>query len=191
MKKALSIWGLLSALGLLTLASIPIADTEGEPLKWERIPQEIIDTIDLPTQADELVLHYEPIEPMYETRDFTYDEAQMLMRIAQAEAGNQGIEGMMLVMTVVLNRVQDEAFPNSIEGVIFQKHQFQPVDDGRYYSVEISTDAHRALANIEKGIPLDETIVAFEITANNKSLERYFTFAYTKGQHDFYVTKGE
>lgn len=173
------------------IASIP-KPKESQPLKWEKIPK-IVQTADLPEPTEEphdLILHYDPIEPMYEPREFTYRDAQMLMRIAEAEAGNQGIEGMKIVMMVVLNRVADETFPNSIEGVIFQANQFEPVSDGRYYTVDISTEAHMALADIEKGEPLDENVVAFEITSNSKSLQRYFDYVYTLGAHDFYVVKG-
>lgn len=190
MKKALSVWGVLTVLGLCTVSNIPTYEVEvKEPLRWEKIP-EIVETKELPVEPQDLILHYDPIEPIYQPREYTYEEAQMLMRIAQAEAGNQGIIGMELVMMVVLNRVADEAFPNTIEGVIFQPHQFEPVEDGRYWEVEISPEAHLALAEIEKGIPLDEEVVAFEITSNRKSLERYFTYCYTEGSHDFYIAKG-
>lgn len=186
--RVVAVGGLL--IGCL-LGSIP-EPKETQPLKWEK-RADIVQTVTLPEPTEEpheLILHYDPIEPIYEPREFTYRDAQMLMRIAQAEAGDQGKEGMKVVMMVVLNRVADESFPNSIEGVIFQAHQFQPVSDGRYYSVDISTEAHMALADIEKGEPLDENVVAFEITSNSKSLQRYFDYAYTLGAHDFYVVKG-
>lgn len=190
MKKALSVWGVLTVLGLCTIANIPIYEPEViEPPKWEKIP-EAVEVKEISVEQHDLILHYDPIEPMYQPREYSCKEAQMLMRIAQAEAGNQGIFGMELVMMVVLNRVADEAFPNTIEGVIFQPHQFQPVEDGRYWEVEISPEAHLALADIEKGIPIDEEVVAFEITSNSKTLERYFTYCYTEGDHDFYIAKG-
>lgn len=46
--------------------------------------------------------------------EFTYEESQLLMGIAQAEAGNQGPDGMWLVMSVVLNRVNNPEFPDNI-----------------------------------------------------------------------------
>ena len=56
--------------------------------------------------------------------EITYDEAQMLMKLAMAEAESDGVVGRAMVMAVVLNRVEDDRFPDSIEGVIFQEHQF-------------------------------------------------------------------
>lgn len=177
------------------LGALPSGEVKEAPPIWEKIPEarqptELAEPHEELTEPHELVLHYDPIEPIYEAREFTYEEAQMLMRIAEAEAGNQGIEGMKIIMTVVLNRVADEAFPNTIEGVIFQEYQFQPVSNGSYYEVSISREAHIALADIERGIPLDEDVVAFEVTSNSKSLEKYFTYAYTVGAHDFYIAKG-
>ena len=130
------------------------------------------------------------IVPQREVREFSYEDAQLLMRIAQAEAGNQGVEGMELVMSVVLNRAASDEFPDTIEKVIFQKNQFQPITNGSFYTVELSKEAHLALADIEAGAILDEDIVAFEITSN-RSLETYFDYAYTVGDHDFYVSKNK
>ena len=61
----------------------------------------------------------------------------MLMKIAMAEAEGESVEGKALVMLVVLNRVWSDAFPDTIEEVIFQPRQFTPaVPGGRYYTTE-------------------------------------------------------
>lgn len=161
-----------------------------EPVVIEQVDEYMQTAEEEPQQERVFIVCYEPTQPEYEAREFTYEEAQMLMRIAQAEAGNQGIEGMKRVMMVVLNRVDSPDFPNTIEGVIFQPNQFQPVSDGRYYEVELSYEVHLALADIETGEPIDTSIIGFERTSN-KSLEKYFKYAYTIGDHDFYTAKGE
>ena len=53
------------------------------------------------------------------------EEMAMLARLIQAEAGNQDLRGKRLVADVVLNRVDSELFPNTIEEVIFQKNPVQ------------------------------------------------------------------
>ena len=45
---------------------------------------------------------------------FSKEDTEALQRIAMAEAGNQGPDGMWMVMSVVLNRVESEDFPNTI-----------------------------------------------------------------------------
>ena len=52
-----------------------------------------------------------------------------LVYIVHAEANNQDLTGKKLVADVVLNRVHDPRFPNTIEGVIFQPYQFSPIRD--------------------------------------------------------------
>lgn len=126
-------------------------------------------------------------EEKREVIELTYEEAQLLMKIAQAEAGNQGEEGMWLVMSVVINRKNDEAFPDTVKEVAYQKNCFATVTTGKINKVELSLEAHTALARIEKG-EVKPDIVGFENKSNN-SLERYFDFAFTYLDHNFYTNK--
>ena len=61
-------------------------------------------------------------------------EVTMLAQLIQSEAGNQSYIGRVLVADVVLNRVESEKFPNTIEAVIFQKNpvQFSVTTNGAY-----------------------------------------------------------
>ena len=126
-----------------------------------------------------------------DTIQVTYEEAQILMKLAQAEAGNQGVNGMYLVMQVVWNRVQSEDFPDSIYEVVHQTGQFQTVTNGSIDKVEISNEAHLALAELEKANDIDPTIIGFETVGNGNTLEMYFDLAYTEGGHNFYKCKEE
>lgn len=81
---------------------------------------------------------------------FTDEESQMLMKLAMAEAENQGTTGKALVMNVVHNRVMSSEFPDSIEGVIFEPvtdeyHQFSVIDDGRYDAAVPDEECYEAL----------------------------------------------
>lgn len=52
------------------------------------------------------------------------EDAELLAKTVEAEAGNQSIEGKRLVCAVILNRVEHEAFPDSVEKVLSQPNQF-------------------------------------------------------------------
>ena len=70
-------------------------------------------------------------------------DSDILLRIAMAEAEGEGTEGKALVMNVILNRVESEEFPDSIEAVVFQPGQFESVlDDGRYWDVEPDAECY-------------------------------------------------
>lgn len=54
----------------------------------------------------------------------TEEDVDLLARIIYHEAGNQDETGKRLVGSVILNRVDDPRFPDTISGVLFQKRQF-------------------------------------------------------------------
>lgn len=203
MKKTLIITGVMSiALALFLRACVPVGD--GDVL-WERIPDEEVQTnikeerktedmeFDGPVQDVEIGQCSKELPPSAGTIDLTYEEAQLLMKIAEAEAGNQGTEGMWLVMSVVLNRVESKDFPDSITEVIFQDYQFSSVQDGNFDKVsELSPEAHEALAKIECGDVATE-IIGFEVKTS-RELDKYFLEAFEYKDHRFYTedfTKGD
>lgn len=69
----------------------------------------------------------------------TYDK-YLLAKIVQCETGNQGKDAKIAVVTVILNRVLSEDFPNTVEEVIFENqngiYQFSPISDGNWYVKE-------------------------------------------------------
>lgn len=75
-----------------------------------------------------------------------------LVRIVEAEATGGDLKAKILVANVVINRVKNPAFPNTVTEVIFQGNgqQFSPVKDGRFYRVTIRESSieavNRALA---------------------------------------------
>ncbi len=79
---------------------------------------------------------YEEIETMTEeveaetTEEIAMDSLELLAQLVEAEAGNQDKVGKRLVVDVVLNRVDSDTFPDTIEEVIFQPYQFSCVLDG-------------------------------------------------------------
>lgn len=204
--------GILIAAGMLTILSgISLQETPDEKTTtlWEEIPIEEVHTyISQEGKAKDLGLD-EPIQEVEtgevkkdapaagQVTEFTYEEAQLLMRMAQAEAGNQGIDGMWLVMSVAINRIKSKNFPDNITDVIYQNattkngtviYQFSSVADGRIdEQVVLSNEVHEALAMIERG-EIQEKIIAFEVK-DSTALDKYFEYVFTFRDHRFYVEK--
>lgn len=57
-------------------------------------------------------------------------EKELLARLVHAEAKGEPYKGKVAVAAVVLNRVDSAKFPDSIQEVIYQERQFEPVDNG-------------------------------------------------------------
>ena len=119
---------------------------------------------------------------------WTAEEAQMLATLAMAEAEGEDIIGKALVILVVLNRVGSDSFPDSIEGVIFQKNQFSPVKPGhRYYKVTPNADCWAALALVESGWDESQGALYFERNTEKSTWHsRNLVELFDHGKHTFY-----
>ena len=73
-----------------------------------------------------------------------YDSLDYLACCVEAEAGNQGLKGKRLVCAVILNRVDSDDFPNTVEEVINQPRQFSVVSDGRINKVSVTDETYTA-----------------------------------------------
>ena len=58
-------------------------------------------------------------------------DEQLLARAINGEARGEPYEGQVAVGAVILNRVKNSNFPNTISGVIYQPGAFTAVDDGQ------------------------------------------------------------
>ena len=65
-----------------------------------------------------------------EVINITNEELLLLSKIVTGEARGESYEGQVAVAAVVINRVKDPRFPNTIKDVIYQKNAFSVVKDG-------------------------------------------------------------
>lgn len=65
------------------------------------------------------------------TNGVTSSELYLLAKTIYAEGRGEPYTGQVAIGAVVLNRVRSSAFPNSISGVVYQKHAFTAVSDGQ------------------------------------------------------------
>ena len=61
----------------------------------------------------------------------TEEDIQLLAWVTMAEAEGEPVEGKRLVIDTLLNRIEDDGFPNSAHGVVYQKNQFEAMWNGR------------------------------------------------------------
>ncbi|WP_312095957.1 cell wall hydrolase [Niallia sp.] len=79
-----------------------------------------------------------------ESAKLTNNEKKLLARLVHAEAKGEPFAGKVAVADVVLNRLENEQFPDSLESVIYEKNAFEPVQNG---SIDKKADkeAHKAV----------------------------------------------
>ena len=101
-----------------------------------------------------------PVSVEAKEKKIEYNEIELLERVVEAEAGNQGLYGKRLVTAVIYNRVDSEKFPNSIYDVLVSPHQFSTVWNGAIDKVEI-TDETRMAVILEMEHRSDDEILYF------------------------------
>lgn len=75
----------------------------------------------------------------------------LLARVLRAEAESEPYEGKVAVGAVLLNRVRDPRFPNSLEGVIYEPDAFESVSNGRIYNTPPSAEDLQAARDAING----------------------------------------
>lgn len=77
--------------------------------------------------------------------DFSKEDRFILYRIVEAEAGDGNIQAKKNVAHVIFNRLKSKKFANNVRDVVFSKHQFSPISDGRYWKVTIADSTKDAV----------------------------------------------
>lgn len=78
-----------------------------------------------------------------EVINITNEELLLLSKLVTGEARGESYEGQVAVAAVVINRVKDSRFPNTLEGVIYQKNAFSVVKNGKI-NAEPTSSTYRA-----------------------------------------------
>ena len=140
------------------------------------------------------VVDYEVLEQtlQYQLSDKDLDA---LYRIVEAEAGGEDQDGKLLVANVVLNRVNSDSFPDTVEEVVMQKEQgvaqFSPTVDGRYQSVQVSDDTKAAVERALYGEDISQGALYFcarekADSARMQWFDRHLTRLFAYGHHEFF-----
>lgn len=127
--------------------------------------------------------------------DLSDSDIEILQRIVEAEATGESTKGKILVANVILNRVKDDKFPDTVKGVVFQKdgntYQFSPIKDNRYWSVTISKDTVTAVERALQGEDYSQGALYFSARsrADKNSMswfDRNLKFLFKYGEHEFF-----
>ena len=99
--------------------------------------------------------------------DYDSEFLNLIYRVVEAEAGNQGLKGKQLVADVILNRIDSPEFPDNLYDVVYYENAFSVVSDGRINTVTVSEETIEAV-QLELVSRLDYDITYFSAGSYNK-----------------------
>lgn len=140
------------------------------------------------------VINYNHLKHEYVV-NATEDDVYELMKIVEAEAGCEDSKGKLLVANVIINRVKNPKFPNTIKEVIYQKNnvvtQFSPVSNGKINKVQVTEETKVAVYSALYG--KDESKGALFFMARKHSdpsnvrwFDKHLKYLFTYGGHEFF-----
>lgn len=162
------------------------------------VPGELTEAPVAITVAPAKSIAFETPEPEPETesmyprfsysKDWDSDDSYLLAKIAMAEAEGESVQGKALVILVVLNRVHNDGFPDTIREVIYERGQFSPVASGRFDAVEPDADCWEAVREVMLAeYDYSGGALYFESCENADNWHsRNLEFLYQCGNHKFY-----
>ena len=129
-----------------------------------------------------------------------YDEYYTLLQIVEAEATGGDLASKMMIANVVLNRVKDPRFPDTISEVVWQNEggsaQFSPTADGRIYSCTITSSTVEAVRRALDGENNAKNALFFVARSsadahNVKWFDSSLVKLFEHGGHEFYSFREE
>lgn len=160
-----------------------ITNLADEPI--ENIPEQVETT----ASAEEAAISTNNLQGVIQ---LSAEDYEVLLRIVEAEATGQDEMGKILVANVVLNRVNNESFPDTVKEVVFQNNggvaQFTPTIDGRYYSVTVSDSTIESVNRALSGEDYSQGALFFTASReSNNWFSRNLTYLFSYGGHSFYI----
>ena len=156
-------------LAALAMAINPVGDTHSD------IPEQIVvyteeakgpailpvpETVEVPPyEMQEVEVIASPAEIEEKAPEIDEDELYILAHLICGEAQGCSRELQEAVGSVVLNRVSHPGYPNSIEGVVFQRGQYACTWDGNYYRTPTQTNWDVARYLLTEGSQLPGDVI--------------------------------
>ena len=164
-----------------------------EAIQNEVVTEDNVET-EIPTEetAEQVVMEETPETLTGNSFSLEDQEYQVLLKIVEAEAGCEDTEGRMLVANVVMNRVRNGYFPNTVTEVVYQRQdgtaQFSPVSDGRIDTVNVSQGTIDAVARVMNGEDISQGALFFRaVRSRGGWFDQKLSRVLEHGNHIFYT----
>lgn len=125
--------------------------------------------------------------------NFPEEDIYWLSHIIGSEAGIEPMEGKIGVGNVVLNRVKDPEFPDTVFGVVYDyEHtvQFEPVSRGTIHDEPKPEDTIAAYLVLEGADTAGSCLYFVNPDFGSYWFDNNLDFVMKLGRHNFYISKG-
>ena len=137
----------------ITLGGVIIAKDESRLLR-RQVGQAMLEVSNIQTAQEDEMYRLEQVEAEQERMKENAEannrkyaaEMEILARCVEAEAGNQSIDVKRAVISVILNRVDDDAWPNTISEVIADPYEFATYWNGRMDEITPAASTYEAIS---------------------------------------------
>lgn len=144
---------------IATLYLVASSTEKAQVTSKNKAKENKVETIE-PIDVEEYPFELSEYPTFTYSKDWDVEDSYLLAKIAMAEAEGCSIKCKERVILVVLNRVWDDRFPNTIYDVIHENYngvyQFTPIQNGRWNRIEPNEECYQAVENIMKN-PYDES----------------------------------
>ena len=144
----------------------------------DKEPEIIEEVVEIPVEVPEI--EEEPIEVPVSAYTYTDEELDLLARLIYSESGTESYITKLCVGSVVMNRVDDNNFPNTIREVIYQKNQFS-----------VTTIKKDGVAMIDRPADMESKKAALEILTYGSILPQKVQVFYHKSITSGWVSTRE
>lgn len=132
--------------------------------------------------------------PDYYDLNYSVEDVYWLSHIIGSEAGIEPLEGKIGVGNVVLNRVKDVDFPDTVYGVVYDyEHtvQFEPVSKGTIHEDPKTDDLIAAYLVLEGANTVGDCTYFVNPDFGSYWFDNNLDYVMSIGRHNFYVSKGK
>lgn len=143
-------------------------ENEQDQTNIEIVPEEV------PGANAQDAIEENPQERVEENTPLTDEELELMYKVVSAESRGESLEAQYSVACVILNRMESDMFPNSLEEVIMQKGQFSCVSNGAIYVVPITDSVEQACAMALQKNDVEHDVLWFRSSHYHRGVPKAF-----------------
>lgn len=147
----------------------------------ETLQTETETEVETETEPETLSENEVPVYTIEKLSKITLDDFYEICRVVMNEAGGESYKCQVAVAETIINRINSDKFPNTIEGVLYQPWQYSHASNG-----EVTDSVKEAVTQVLEQKVFDNDMMYFREDYYHEFAEDYFyinNMYFSKGGH--------